>query len=344
MNRMIGQHPAPPSAQSIGAFLTAVEAQSGESADRPFYLMVGPAGVGKTTALRAYLQQRQQTDDILLLEAFPKITATILFEDVLRTLHWSSAHGSIVERTREAQDALHYSHTTLIVLDQAEELPTALFDVALELAHVCPLVLMGREEALLPKLQHPYVWKNRQGMLRMTPLAEADILQRILPSLTLPRFVFDPTVDDDLTLGRALWKLTSPSLRDLHAIVKQAGEVAEASELERVTLACIHAGFAQAVSDAPRSTWSELMWVLAVGLLKQEYKEAHDFIEIGEVSVNGQRRHNWWWIIQSGDQIWSKFSERNTHLLTVDEKLLRQANALRRRIERMKPGGRAPYL
>jgi hypothetical protein len=100
-----------------------------------------------------------------------------------------------------------------------------------------------------------------------------------------------------------------------------------------VTLACIHAGFAQAVSDAPQTSWSELMWVLAAGLLRQEYKEAHECIENGEVSVNGKVRH-----------IWSESSERNTHALAADETLLRQANALRRRIERLKPGGRAPYL
>jgi hypothetical protein len=341
---MIRQNPAPPSAQSIGAFLEAVQEQSTRSADRPFYLIVGPAGVGKTTALRAYLRQQHQTEDMLVLEASPRITASTFIDGALHKLHWPPAHGSIVERTREAQDALRYFNTTLIVLDQAEQLPTALFDVILELARVCPLVLMGRAQALLPKLQHPYVWKNLQATLRTTPLAEADILQRLLPSLALPRFAFDPTDERDLALGRALWKLTSPSLRDLRRVAEQADEIAEGSDVERVTLECIHAGFAQAVRDAPGTGWSELMWVLATGLLRQEYKEAHECIEQGSVSVNGQKRRHWWWIVQTGDQLWSKSSERKTNTLAVDERLLRQANALRRRIERLKPGGRAPYL
>jgi energy-coupling factor transporter ATP-binding protein EcfA2 len=93
---MIGQHPAPPSAQGIGAFLEAVQKQSRWSEDRPFYLMVGPAGVGKTTALRAYLKQQEHTEGMVVVEASPKITASVLFEDVLRTLHWPPAHGSIV--------------------------------------------------------------------------------------------------------------------------------------------------------------------------------------------------------------------------------------------------------
>src|SRR5260370_3692989 len=172
--------------------------------------------------------------------------------------------------SREVQDALQYFNTTLILLDQAEELPTALFDVILELARVCPMVLLGRDQTLLPQLQHPSVWKNRQGTLRLTPPSEEDILQRLLPSLTLPRFAFDPTDEQDLALGRALWKLTCPSLRDLRRGVMQANKIAQDSGVERVTVACIHAGLAQAVSDAPQTSWSELMWVLATGLLRQE--------------------------------------------------------------------------
>ena len=210
MTGMIVQHPAPPSAQSIGAFLEAVQKQSRWSEDRPFYLMVGPAGVGKTTALRAYLKQQEHTEGMVVVKASPKITASVFFEDVLRELHWPPAHGSIVERTREVQDALQYSNTTLILLDQAEALPTALFDVILELARVCPLVLLGRDQALLPQLQHPYVWKHRQGMLRLTPPAEEDILQRLLPSLTLPRFVFDATDEQDLSSHASPLNRTNP--------------------------------------------------------------------------------------------------------------------------------------
>src|SRR5260370_5897726 len=96
--------------------------------------------------------------------------------------------------SREVQDALQYFNTTLILLDQAEELPTALFDVILELARVCPLVLMGRDQTLLPQLQHPSVWKNRQGTLRLTPPSVEDILHLLHQSLHLPQSSYVTTI------------------------------------------------------------------------------------------------------------------------------------------------------
>ena len=341
---MLRQQPSPPSMQSLEAFFAAVKNDSRSYNERPFYLLVGQAGIGKSTALQAYLQEHQYTEAITSVKATPKMTASALFETLLHQLDWPRAHGSITEQSKEAQQALYHTNTALVVIDQAEGLPTKLFDTVLELAHACPLVFVGREQVLLPKLQHPYVSRHQQGRAHLLPFPEADILQQVLPSVNLPPFVFDPKNEQDLALGRALWKLTSPSLRDLQHVIKQAGEVARISQLETVTLECLHAGFTKAVTDASQTTWGELMWVLAAGLLRQEYKAAHDFIDLGVIKVNETVCSHWWWIVQPGDTIWSKFSERTTHTITVDEKLLRQAHALRRRIERMKPGGRPPYL
>jgi hypothetical protein len=45
------------------------------------------------------------------------------------------------------------------------------------------------------------------------------------------------------------------------------------------------------------------MWVVAAIFLRDEYKDAHDYIELKQVQVNGAVRPHWWWVVQADDQL-----------------------------------------
>jgi hypothetical protein len=340
---MIANIPREGRADALRDWLEAIQQHPRLSGDSPLYLVLGAAGVGKTQALLEFLTTAKS--NVYLYPAAENITLANLLRDLLRGLHMPSSSRSVAELIKEVKVALSYNDTRLFIIDQADCLPTSVYDELSEIGQTCPMVYVGRGETLLPKVQrHENVWAQTRPAFSFEPPAPKEILERILPSLHLPFWSYDPASEEDRALGEALWRMTEPSLRDLASVLEHAGESASASGLDRITLETIHAGFGRGVRDKPEASWSALMWVVAAIFLRDEYKAAHDFIEIRQVQVNGAVRPYWWWVVQAGDQLWSKFSEVKQHTVTVDEKHLKQARALLRRIASYKPGGHPPYL
>lgn len=340
---MISTIPQRGRAQELHDWLEEIQRHPRLQGDTPLYLILGPVGAGKTRALQAYLQSA--ATKALFYEAPEKITLANLFKELLAQLHMPTSSRAVVELIGEVKDALVYNSTQIFIIDQADRLPAAYYEALSEIGQVCTLVFTGDEETLLPKVRrNERVWDHARGAFTFEPPSLEEILDRILPSLRIPYWHYDPTVEADRALGVALWQLTGPSLRDLASVLKHAGDSAEVSRLDHITLETIHRGFERGVLDKSDASWGALMWVVAVIFLRDEYKEAHDFIELKQVKVNGVVRPYWWWVVQAGDQLWSKFSEGRQHTVTVEEKHLKQARALLRRIANYKPGGRPPYL
>lgn len=340
---MIAKIPQSGRARELGDWLAGIQQHPHQPGDSPLYLVLGPAGVGKTHGLREYIPSARP--EVYFYTAPENITLASLLKELLVDLHMPSSSRAVSELIEEVRDALSYNGTRLFILDQADRLPAAFYVAFGEIGLACPLVFAGREEILLPRVRHnETLWAQTRPPFSFEPPAQEEVLETILPSIRLPYWRYDAASEEDRALGEALWRLTRPSLRDLASVLKRAGESAEVSRLDRITLATVHAGFEQGARDKPETSWSALMWVVAAIFLRDEYKEAHDFIELKQVQVNGVARPYWWWVVQAGDQLWSKFSEVKQHTVTVEEKHLKQARALLRRIANYKPGGRQPYL
>jgi DNA transposition AAA+ family ATPase len=310
-------------------------------------LVCGPPGCGKTTALEAWMERVAQAGiHAVSIEALEKSSLRDLLDAILDSLHTHSSNRAYTDVIEDVVQAMRYHRLDLLLIDQAELLPLNCYDTMPYLFQEtqCILLLVGNL-SLEKKLQRDsYLWSRIAGRLSFKPPAIEEVLAEILPSFDMANFQFDATRESDQELGRAIWKLVGPSLRDLSQTLERASEIAEMAEKEVITLAMVHRAYPQAVHDAPPHTWGLAQWVVATLFLQQEYKDAYYLIERGGVKLNDEVLRDWQWIIQPGDTLSSPYSESRKQSLVVEEKHIRQANALARRIARIKPGGRPPFL
>jgi type II secretory pathway predicted ATPase ExeA len=215
-------------------------------------VVTGPPGVGKTVALRAFvdgLMARPHTGlpACIVIKVKPGSTPRQLVEDLL-TSFGEKPRSITTNRYKiadEAAEAIVSYDLQGLFVDDAEQLDTDGFDF---LRYIfaktgCPIVVVGMPPIERVITMHEK-FSGRVGLrLDFLPPDEEEVISTILPQLVLPGWSFDPTVEADVLLGRELWATLGPSLRNLRTVIQNASLLAELEQQPRITRALLKQSF-----------------------------------------------------------------------------------------------------
>jgi general secretion pathway protein A len=160
--------------------------QYGLSSPRGLTLLLGDAGTGKTTVLRAALSDSRRSENRHVLLTNPTLTRTEFYEFVARGFRLSEAAATskarfLTEFQREVQERHVAGGMTTLIIDEAQSLPYTLLEEVRLLANVetatvklLNLVLVGQPE-LADRLNEPSLRQLKQRITLRTQLSPLDL-------------------------------------------------------------------------------------------------------------------------------------------------------------------------
>ena len=156
------------------------------SSPRGLTLLLGDAGTGKTTVLRAALSGNRRSENRHVLLTNPTLTRTEFYEFVARGFRLSEAAATskarfLTEFQREVQERHVAGGMTTLIIDEAQSLPYTLLEEVRLLANVetatvklLNLVLVGQPE-LADRLNEPSLRQLKQRITLRTQLSPLDL-------------------------------------------------------------------------------------------------------------------------------------------------------------------------
>jgi hypothetical protein len=206
-------------------------------------LVTGPAGIGKTIAIQAYLESLRPLAHTGLrptiqIEVPTGCPATGFSSTIVTALQGRLHGGRIPQTAFSATEAILRNDLDCLVVDEANRLDTDTFDMLRYLFDRtgCPVVLVGlpRIESVINRYEK---FRSRIG-LRMTfcPLNKEEIFGVLLPNLIFGRWEFDPEDEKHLEMGEFIYGVAEWSLRTIRELLQTADQVAEKRGKPRITL------------------------------------------------------------------------------------------------------------
>jgi general secretion pathway protein A len=158
----------------------------GLSAPRGLTLMLGDAGTGKTTVLRAALADERRTENRHVMLTNPTLTRSEFYEFIVRGFRLSeeccrSKARFLMEFQRDVQERHLAGGVTTLIIDEAQSLPDELLEEVRLLANIetstvklLNLVLVGQPE-LADRLNEQSLRQLKQRITLRTQLQPLDL-------------------------------------------------------------------------------------------------------------------------------------------------------------------------
>ncbi len=218
-------------------------------------VVTGPAGIGKTVAIEAYLAGLKPLAHTglpasLKVTVKPRSTPKALAVEVATHLR-DKPHGrNIYEVADEAAATARRNDLDLLIVDEADRLNEDSFDLLRHLFDTtrCPVVVVGLPH-ILSVIDRHEKFASRVGLrMDFLPLGPDEILKVVLPGLVFPHWKFDPDDAADREMGERILKMVGPSLRKLRNLLQIASQIAAAYEQPRITLDILNEAFCWSAS------------------------------------------------------------------------------------------------
>jgi DNA polymerase III delta prime subunit len=223
-------------------------------------MVVGAPGTGKTIAAYCYQdylarEEPEQRSKCALIPVLPQVTAKDTLSSILHRVGEHS-HGHTLQNVfHQTIDVLQQRKTRLLILDGSDYLERETLEILSRLVEQtsCSLLLIG-----LPQLSaHLRIAPSFAGLIGLTlqfrPLPDTEVYELFLPQLVLPCWEFDSTNEEDLRLGRYLWKHARPSLRRVRTILAYASQLAQMKNSKKITFEDLHMAVSMTYSSGNRT-------------------------------------------------------------------------------------------
>lgn len=210
--------------------------------------VTGYAGVGKTVAIQAYLNQMLPRSHTLLPAAIkvtvkPNSTPKALATDIVKALEDKARGNTIFEVADEAAAAIARNDLELLFIDEADRLKDASFDVVRHLFDRtgCPIVVVGLPQ-IVRVIDAQDKFESRVGLrMAFAQLDLDEVINLLLPQLVIAGWKFNP--DSDREMGRKIWEMVRPSLRKLRNLLERASYLSQRDGNNRIILRHIENSF-----------------------------------------------------------------------------------------------------
>src|SRR5262249_26668153 len=221
-----------------------------EADDALIVIIYGKSGLGKTFAIRAFLENfRERTvtglPPVIRIEIKQKVTVKGLAKQILKALGETPRSREFYDYIDEVQDAILGSGVLLFIFDEADRLDVETFEFLRSLTDTTrvPIALVGLPSILQVAKTHGK-FQNRVAMkIQFEAIDEDELLTLFLPQIVLPRWSFDPKNSDDQKMGKYLWERVCPVLRRVRKILRMASKIAAIDEAERILLEHVKEAF-----------------------------------------------------------------------------------------------------
>lgn len=221
-----------------------------EADDALIVVIHGKSGLGKTFAIRAFLEsvtERTITGHprVLRIEVKQKITAKGLAKQILTALGEVPRSREFYDYVDEVKEAIIGSGVALFIFDEADRLNEETFEFLRSMTDLTrvPITLVGLP-TILQVIKPHKKFRDRVAMeLPFKAIEEEELFNLFLPQLVLPRWSFDSNNPDDQEMGRYLWKRVRPVLRRVRKILRIASKIAAVDGDEQIQLDHIKEAF-----------------------------------------------------------------------------------------------------
>lgn len=195
---------------------------------------IGKAGVGKTLAINKFIEENTQND----IQSLPTIakfkvpttaTARTVAQELCRALdEIPSKSGNKHDIANEAVDYIERNGIKLIFVDEADRLNAESFDIIRYMFDRtgCVFVIVGLPQILQVIDGHEQFASRIGPRMEFTKPDLEEVLDTILPQLTVLNWQYDVTSIEDRNLGELAWKM-SRSFRRLRTLLESAGILAD---------------------------------------------------------------------------------------------------------------------
>jgi DNA transposition AAA+ family ATPase len=222
-----------------------------EADDALIVVIYGNSGLGKTFAIRAFLEsltERTVTGLPLALriEVKQRVTAKGLAKQILAALGEVPRSREFYDYIDEVKEAIIGSGVALFIFDEADRLDVETFEFLRSMTDLTrvPIALVGLPD--IKRVIKPHK-KFRDRVAMKVPFEALDtdeVLDNFLPQLAIPRWSFDPANPQDREIGLYLWERARPALRRVRKIVRLANRVAAVDKVDQIQLEHIKEAFA----------------------------------------------------------------------------------------------------
>jgi replication-associated recombination protein RarA len=254
-------------------------------------VVTGPAGIGKTVSIQAYLdnlEPRAHTGlpGSIKVTVKPRSTPKALAVDTVDSLRDKPRGRNSYELADEAAAAIVRNALELLIIDEADRLNEDSFELLRHLFDKtgCPIVVVGLPR-ILGVIDRHEKFASRVGLrMDFLPLEQDEILNVVLPGLVFERWEFDPSSETDRQMGERIWKMVNPSLRKLRNLLQIASQIAKAYDQPRVTLSTVNEAFSWSATKEDRRRFAQ-------GVELEEDIDQPD-PQPGEFERESERRHD----------------------------------------------------
>jgi DNA transposition AAA+ family ATPase len=221
-----------------------------EADDALIVVIYGNSGLGKTFAIRAFLEsltERTVTGHpvALRIEVKQRVTAKGLAKQILAALGEVPRSREFYDYIDEVKEAILGSGIALFIFDEADRLDVETFEFLRSMTDLTrvTIALVGLPD--IKRVIKPHK-KFRDRVAMKVPFEALDtdeVLDSFLPQLVIPRWSFDPAHPQDREMGLYIWERTRPALRRVRKIVRLASRVAAVDKVDRIQLDHIKEAF-----------------------------------------------------------------------------------------------------
>ncbi len=223
-------------------------------------LVIGEAGIGKTVAIEAHLnglEPRSYTSlpAVIKIRLKMRPTPKSIALNIATALRDQVKGRNIYQVVDEAAEAIIRNDLKCLIVDEADSLKEGGFEVLRYLfdSTGCPIVVVG-----LPSIERVInrheKFKSRVGLrMEFMPVEEEEMLNLVLPNLTFPCWQFDYENEDDIAMGKCIYKRVGHSLRKLRNLLQTASQMAQSKSAPRVTLDMITEASGWSVPESQKS-------------------------------------------------------------------------------------------
>jgi DNA transposition AAA+ family ATPase len=213
-------------------------------------LVTGDAGLGKTVAIQAYLDDLEPRTHTSLpavtkIQIKPRSTPKALAVDIAAMLRDEVRGGNIYQVADSAAYAIDRNDLECLVVDEADRLNEDSFEVLRYLFDKsgCPVVVVGLPsiESVIDRHEK---FKSRVGLrMEFMPVKREELLSLVLPNLVFPCWQFNHEDEADYAMGERICAMVGTSLRKLRNLLQIASQTAQFEGAPRITLEMITEAF-----------------------------------------------------------------------------------------------------
>jgi Cdc6-like AAA superfamily ATPase len=262
--------------------------------DRPLIgLIIGSPGSGKTSAMQYYMRQLEPRAHTLLpacidIRVPPNVCSKALVEKLYSRLGEEPRRtNSRHEILHDARDVVLANDIKLIFVDEAAQLNAEGFEFLRYLFDTtgCAILFIGTAETLRKIRLHRELAERIGAYLKFPEPTEEEVLNSILPQLSIAHWSFDPANEKDIEMGKQLWASVQPSLRHLCTVLTKASTLMIWQERKQITKQALQAGFLSGLpplrQDVPLNSLEQ----------EEEQQEEQEGVERTDYEKDSEARH-----------------------------------------------------